>query len=616
MATAIRNPLATRPHGQQPGINVPLLHAPSRRQSLPKRSRSPDPSVENNPTQSSKRLRATPPVPASERKKEKERARAEYEEGWRTKYTRAFPHFVFHFDIDPVNSDIAAWKTLLEKRVISMQARVDDFFSRDVTHLITLRVEDPTKDNKENNPRTSALIDPAALLGSPVRLKGRIANELPCGASNDLVQKALAWGIKVWSATKLENVLDRCHAPHPRNGLAISAAGQSAVAASKERSLTRLLESERLHGTSERDPTQKRHDFVYFSKNSYFVLVEDLRQELATVAAQEYPIERGPDGTERGGWPVLHCHPRARGPFIEYDEREEKKRQKADRAEHDREKERAKRKAQLKEELERKRKAQIALQAKQHDLRRTVSLNNLYRRASYPQTGDGGLVDLDADFGDEERVESANASGYLASGTYMAASGNSVGVTSTTGTTSTAGVPFRSLQMPHMLKGRLQQQVVTSRKVAPLPQDKDGNKENVMGPPLLVPSRQRVLRKSRSTNTMRLPKREEGAKPGYCESCRVKFEDFTEHIEGRRHKKFASDDRNFDALDQVLDRVRRRTKVEVEEENREWLSGAYCSSPIQQPASDDEQMMPTPTQDAMFGDDVQWDEWVEDNAGM
>ncbi|EMD37478.1 hypothetical protein CERSUDRAFT_105452 [Gelatoporia subvermispora B] len=493
-----------------------------------------------------------------------------------------------------------------------MDAHVDDFFSKGVTHLITLREDTTNKENQENNPPNPSLIDPTALLGSPVKLKGRVT------ADTDLVQKALAWQIKVWSATKLETVLDRCHAPYPRNGPAISAAGQHAAAASKERSLTRLLESERLHGISERDPTQKRHDFVYFTKNSYFVLVEDLRQELATIAAQEYPIERGPDGVERGGWPVLHCHPRARGPFIEYDEKEEKRRQKADRAEHEREKERAKRTAQFKEEMERRRKAMIALQAKQHDLRRTVSLNNLHRRASFPQqTGHGGFVDLDADFPDEEPVGSANASGYLASGTYMAASGNSVGITSTTGTTSTAGLPSRSLQMPHILKGRLQQQVVTSRRVAPLTQSREGSKENVMGPPLLVPDRQRVLRKSRSTNTIRLPKREEGAKPGYCESCRVKFEDFTEHIEGKRHRKFATDDRNFEALDRVLARVRRRTKAEVEQQQR--ARECMYGSPLEDaPVSDDDEMMmmPTPTQDAMIGDDVQWDEWVEDGVAI
>jgi hypothetical protein len=48
-----------------------------------------------------------------------------------------------------------------------------------------------------------------------------------------------------------------------------------------------------------------------------------------------------------------------------------------------------------------------------------------------------------------------------------------------------------------------------------------------MGPPAGIPERPNgMLRKSRSTNTLRLPKREEGCKPGYCESCRTKFDDF------------------------------------------------------------------------------------------
>lgn len=44
-----------------------------------------------------------------------------------------------------------------------------------MTHLITLRTEDVKggKENKENTFQVSTLIDPAALVGSPVRLKGR-----------------------------------------------------------------------------------------------------------------------------------------------------------------------------------------------------------------------------------------------------------------------------------------------------------------------------------------------------------------------------------------------------------------------------------------------------------
>ena len=273
--------------------------------------------------------------------------------------------------------------------------------------------------------------------------------------------------------------------------------------------------------TTERDSTQKRHGFTYFSKGTYFVLVEDMRQELATIAAAEYAVRKGRDGQEKPSWPILYCHPLARGPFMPYDEREEQRRERADKADRLREQERARRKARLREE-ERRRQAQAQAQATQHELRRSVSMHNLHRRASLGDVGFArdGFVDLDADFGDGD-TQSANASGYLASGAYMAASGNSVGITSTTGTTSAAGNTLRNLQLPPGLRGRVQQQVVTSRRVVSGAEGKEK-----MGPPPNIPEKQHLLRKSRSTNTLRLPKREEGVKPGYCESCRVKFEDF------------------------------------------------------------------------------------------
>jgi len=174
----------------------------------------------------------------------------------------------------------------------------------------------------------------------------------------------------------------------------------------------------------------------------------------------------------------------------------------------------------------------------------------------------------------------------LASGTggYMAASGNSVGITSTTGTTSTAGALFRNLKLPAALQERIQSQVVTSRKFpsagtgAGAAGDKereqekaDQGKKGTMGPPVGIPERPNgLLRKSRSTNTLRLPKREEGCKPGYCESCRAKFEDFKSHIRGRKHRKFAQDDSNFLQLDFLLGRIRRKTIQEVEDEKMGW----------------------------------------------
>lgn len=414
-----------------------------------------------------------------------------------------------------------------------------------------------------------------------------------------LVEKAQAFDMKIWNTTKLDSILERCDVPAPSTTKHSPGVQPTSAVATSQRNLTRLLASERLHGTTERDPTQKRHDFRYFSKNSYFVLVEDVKQELATIHALEYPIHKGRDGKERGAWPVLYCHPHSRGPFIEFDERERRRWERTKRAEENEETERQQRAAR---ELRRKKQAQARFIAhKTGDLRRSVSMNNLNRQAAAEE-----FLDLDADFPDTQA--SANASGYLAStSAYIAASGNSVGITSTTGTTSVGGGSLRALDLPPNLRGRIQQQVVTSRRVSTLANGKDNSNRQLgaMGPPNSIPDRRNaLLRKSRSTNTLRLPRRDEGSKPGYCECCRVKFEDFDsvslvfkilhmlnvwQHIQDRKHRKFANDDSHYLQLDFVLNRVQRRTRPEYKEQEppsstrdeQQMCSEDYpmCSSP-------------------------------------
>jgi regulatory subunit for Cdc7p protein kinase len=215
---------------------------------------------------------------------------------------------------------------------------------------------------------------------------------------------------------------------------------------------------------------------------------------------------------------------------MEFDDKEKKRWEKSQKAETEKEREQEQQARKRQEEM--KRKAQAHRKA--GDLRRSVSMNNLHRRVSLPDASYQQMVDLDGDAsGCDSAMDSANASGYLASGTggYMAASGNSVGITSATGTTSTAGPSFRNLKLPTALQERIESQVVTSRKfpsagVSGGPAREMG-KKGAMGPPVGIPERPNgMLRKSRSTNTLKLPKREEGCKPGYCESCRTKFDDF------------------------------------------------------------------------------------------
>ncbi|EIN11366.1 hypothetical protein PUNSTDRAFT_131528 [Punctularia strigosozonata HHB-11173 SS5] len=603
MATVHRRPLSMKAVPLNLGSAVSPFKATS---SQTKRPRSPE--AGELPQLYSKRPKPLVYPQADAERKERDRRRAEREaqkEEFRVKYRKAFPSWVFYFNFDVSDGDAEDVK-MLQNRVINLGGRVDDFFSNDITHLITnLPIPAESKDESKENSKSRAKV---VAHRSPSKPKNRGEKRQ---ADDLVVKEALKFGMKIWNMYKLESVLERCMPSATSAMPAAQPAETVAIASgSTQRSLRGLLESERRGGLLERDPTQRRHDFRYFSKGSYFVLVEDMWQQLAPIAIQEYAVRRDRDGTERGDWPVLHCHPQARGPFIEFDERERRKWEKQERAEREQE---AARLNAHRRSLERKRReAQLRLQAqsrKSGDLRRTVSLANLHRRESNPDVPD---ADADGSFA----PDSANASGYLASGpgNYMAASGNSVGITSTTGTTSTAGSGLRGLQLSASLQDKLQRQVVTSRKVTG---NADADKENsgLMGPPSVIPERrQGFLKKAKSTNTLRLPKRDEGSKPGYCESCRTKFEDFAKHVNGSKHRRFAMDDANFAQLDAVLARVTRRPLEDTY--GPSWIptqssEDGYAETELELQQSDDH--MDLLSDHLREGSD---DVWVEDATAM
>ena len=64
-------------------------------------------------------------------KDDRERKRIEREEEFRVKYTRAFPNWIFYFDLDSLESDTALVRKELEKTVLHMGAvsiyRIYDF---------------------------------------------------------------------------------------------------------------------------------------------------------------------------------------------------------------------------------------------------------------------------------------------------------------------------------------------------------------------------------------------------------------------------------------------------------------------------------------------------------
>ncbi|KAF7321407.1 DBF4-type domain-containing protein [Mycena kentingensis (nom. inval.)] len=429
-------------------LSCPPSMASLRRTHPPqKRARSPDHTHDIPPQKRQK-------APPKDGDKDKARRHAEREQQrleFKDKYTRAFPGWKFFIDIDNIHPDNVSNVKHAQAKIRQLGGSIESYPSNTITHLITDAPNFLPSANKEND-------IPRHKLRSPFTLKAQdTADDDP-----DPVSKTRTFeNTKVWTLEKLTSVLDRCLDPAPT--AAAGPAQSSRAALPPQRSLSRLLQSERLHGTTERDPTQKRHDHKYFNRNTYFLLVEDLKEELAPIAVQEYLIPRGRDAaTAKVPWPVLYCHPNARGPFTQFDEKEKKRWEKAQRMELE---EAGEREAQQQERMRRAmiRKAEAHKQALHQagDLRRSASMNNMHRRALEDQQ----FVDLDAD---ADLYDSAQGN--------VAASGNSVGITSTTGTTSTTGLSMMT-SLPAALRGR--PQVITSRKsmVARPPNGGD------MGPP-------------------------------------------------------------------------------------------------------------------------------------
>ena len=147
MAAIARNPLASvKPIANHFSATVsPWVSATRRTSSASKRALSPDPS--DGQSLSAKRARAAPEPPRTTRedprkrdvkdtrgdtKEEKDRRRAEREEEFRVKYTRAFPNWTFHFDLETHQPELTAMKTRLERRVLQLGAVRMNFV--DISH--------------------------------------------------------------------------------------------------------------------------------------------------------------------------------------------------------------------------------------------------------------------------------------------------------------------------------------------------------------------------------------------------------------------------------------------------------------------------------------------------
>ncbi|GAA6009292.1 hypothetical protein JCM10207_004338 [Rhodosporidiobolus poonsookiae] len=484
---------------------------------------------------------------------EKERL-AEESAQWRAKYKKAFPSFTFYFDAIDEQT-----KAVLSVQVKKLGAFVDTFFSKKVTHVVTTRtiptvgkenVLSPTAreirgsmDSASGKTKKQTARSPTmySLAGGQKLRTGMAGDDKnPFIDSQDILSKALDFGLKIWPCDKLQLILSRINAHSPN---------KVDPTLQRNPSLPTLLRDEQLYGTRERDPFVPRNDMHYFGANRYYLLVEDSTGEHRPIVAKEYERPRKHEDPQ---WPILWGGIEGRTGFYHYEGEIEYERKRPP--------------PPPQPQFEPSKPAEsVPARALAPNLRRAVSLQNVARGAGQVAGAIGGGPSHNRD--------------------YIAASGNSQIITSNiasaTSTANRSGAAQASRfgvgSGPFMDK-RLA--VLSNRTVSVAGAALLGSGSNAgasgsggvmasggrgAGGRVAALKRQGKLQRSVSVDAglagrrvpADVPAREEPKKPGYCENCRLKYDDFKDHVVSSKHRRFALNPKNWVELDGLLAQIRR-----------------------------------------------------------
>lgn len=134
--------------------------------------------------------------------------------------------------------------------------------------------------------------------------------------TTDILVRAQQMNKKIWQHTKLQRVLEVMFDPDPLG------AGCNAPRLAEETNLAQLLNKERTNGPSDRDPTVATKELIHF-KGPY-IYVYDIEEKQKPIMVREY--NKVADKRD-GDWPQFRATSNGRCPFIEDDDPHERKRQ-------------------------------------------------------------------------------------------------------------------------------------------------------------------------------------------------------------------------------------------------------------------------------------------------
>ncbi|WBW75026.1 Hsk1-Dfp1 kinase complex regulatory subunit Dfp1 [Schizosaccharomyces osmophilus] len=413
---------------------------------------------------------------------------------WKRQYKKAFPNFRFY--LDGFDSNL---QQRVKRQIVQLGGHVETFFSGNVTHVVTTRsIQDIAAKNSKQ----------------------------------DVLTKARQLNMKIWSMEKLCNrVLKTLLEEDPFAASSSQKQGND---------LSYLLYVEKVQGTNERDLSVPRQDFVHF-KGPY-LYVHDIASTYKPILLREWPK---PSNDKDVPWPTFRATSIGRCPFVP--ENKQRLSINAHTA--------AAAAAKAKQDQSQEQQQRIQIQCSQQPPT-TLSRANSFKLSipllsnNVASTSNSNSVSINpesaplpnANTGYHQQEQPSakpkpyrmlddgmQASGIVQSNLTSATMSNNSNIRSG----SAAGVPVVAINGRDI--NELKKRIIQQKSGAP-------NKEQGYKS-MLQNANQRKIKID--------------PKPGYCENCREKFDNFEMHIRGRRHRKFAENDENFKELDELFELVQR-----------------------------------------------------------
>ncbi|KYG40618.1 hypothetical protein M433DRAFT_8628 [Acidomyces richmondensis BFW] len=418
----------------------------------------------------------------------------------------------------------------------------------------------------------------------------------------DILSRARQLGIKIWALEKLHRILntildgdvdDQPTVHDTRSHIIATRNGPKAI---RDGDLEQMLRNEKVNGPADRDMTVTGQDMTTF--RGCYIYVHDMDEKTKPVMARDY---NKPAVKEQGKWPQFRLTPAGRCPFVEDPAHTKRLQQQeaAAKAQDDIAAASRKTRAASAQEAVAVRGATStrALAERNANLRRSPRKLDAISKPLDPPKAPGARRQSSAEgmpplFGSAQQTlrglprmvgGEPIASGVQPSNVTSAIRSQYVSSAAISSTAPGASYRVGDTKEVSMLKRKVLERGanVNSNHSMPSSYMNDmraaiNNNDHEPPPRAAKRKAQETLgvvheddeiakepQRAKQGRTMAPKKRksvERDPKPGYCENCRDKFDDFDEHIQSRKHRKFALNQENWKELDGLLAQLKRPHK--------------------------------------------------------